>query len=82
MSFPSLYINSKENSKFLKRKNIIFKAIQVQNEYYQKDEQKIQNEAREISQNLSEEERNQRQKMPEKDIKFLHKKKKKATVSS
>ena len=82
MSFPSLYINSKENSKFLKRKNIIFKAIQVQNEYYQKDEQKIQNEAREISQNLSEEERNQRQKRPEEDIKFLHKKKKKATVSS
>ena len=54
----------------------------MQNEYYQKDEQKIQNEAREISQNLSEEERNQRQKRPEEDIKFLHKKKKKATVSS
>ena len=48
--------------------------------YYQKYKEKLQKEARERYQNLSEEEKDKRQRKPEKDIKILLKKKKKKSA--
>ena len=51
------------------------------NKYYQKHKPRLRKEARERYQNLSKEEKDKRQKRPEKDIKILLKKKKKKGVS-
>ena len=51
------------------------------NKYYQKHKERLRKEARAIYQNLSEEEKDKRQKKLEKDITILLKKKKKKGVS-
>ena len=53
----------------------------MSSKYYQKHKQRLQKEARERYQNLSEEEKDKRIKRLEKDIKLLLKKKKEKGVS-
>ena len=53
----------------------------MENKYKQKHKERLQQEARERYQNLSEEEKDKRRKKSEKDTKILLKKKKKEGVS-
>ena len=63
---------------FLYFKNIFFLYIKITNNYHQKHKGRLRKEARVRYQNLSEEEKNKRQKSPKKDMKILLKKKKKS----
>ena len=60
---------------------IFFQCIELVNEYQRKHKEKLRKEAHERYQNLSEEEKEKRAKIPKADTKIFLKKKKKESVS-